>query len=226
MDDGNNVKSLEYVEQQEKTSIAYAKVGDKSTTLIISFGSNYHAGFNRKASLIDLKYTKKYDFDVLYLRNRHKWYLGRLDGIGNNISDTISFLKQQSQNYEKIITIGSSAGGYASFLFASYINADVSIAIDPQTDLEHLVEKLPKKNGPANNLRYVKEHDKDTWKKFSNLKNILNPKVKYCMCCENGRNVLHGVHHYNVIKECSSVDLKNEIKKDMGLSRLRKSLNN
>jgi hypothetical protein len=226
MDDGNNVKSLEYVEQQEKTSIAYARVGDKSKTLVISFGSNYHAGFMRKTSLIDLKYNKKYDFDIFYLRNKHKWYLGRLNGIGKNISDTISFLKEQTQNYKKIITIGSSAGGYASFLFGSYINADVSIAIDPQTDLEYLVERLPKKNGPANNLRYLKEHDKNTWKKFSNLKNILSPNVKYYMCCKNGRDVLHGVHHYNVIKECSSVNLKNEIKKDMGLSLLRKSLNN
>ena len=46
------------------------------------------------------------------------------------------------------------------------------------------------------------------------------------MCCKNGRDVLHGVHHYNVIKDLSLVELRNEIRKDKGFSLLRNSLNN
>ena len=76
-----------------------------------------------------LKYERN-DFDVLYLRNQNKWYLGGLNGIGKNINHTIAFLKKEFAKYDKVICIGNSAGGYASLLFGSLLKVNKVIAIE------------------------------------------------------------------------------------------------
>ena len=81
----NYKNAIAYINEQETTDISYVKVGSGNKKLIVSFGSNGHDGFERKTSLMKLRFEKN-NFDVLYLRNRHQWYIGGLKGIGKNIS--------------------------------------------------------------------------------------------------------------------------------------------
>ena len=101
--------------------------------------------FQRKTSLLELR-EKRNDFDVLYLRNRGKWNIGGLKGIGKNINHTIAFLKKEFAKYDKVICVGGSAGGYASLLFGSLLQVDSVVAMDAQTDLNYLIDRLSPKN--------------------------------------------------------------------------------
>ena len=132
--------ALRYLNNQEKTDISYAKIGEENKKLIVSFASNGKIDkdyFQRKSSLLELKYNEN-NFDILYLRNQNKWYLQGLNGIGENINHTISFLKKEFSKYDKVLCTGCSAGGYASLLFGSLCNAHSVVAINSQTDLDYL----------------------------------------------------------------------------------------
>ena len=60
-----------------------------------------HYGFERKSSLLTLQEDRG-DFDILYLRNKDKWYLGKLKGIGTNINHSLSFFKKKLKNMIKL----------------------------------------------------------------------------------------------------------------------------
>ena len=93
--------ALTYIQQHESTSVSYVKVGNSAKNLVVSFAGNAHSGFARKSSLMQLKYQRN-DFDVIYFRNKDKWYLGGLNGIGKNINHTIAFLKTEFASTTKL----------------------------------------------------------------------------------------------------------------------------
>lgn len=210
----NSIDYFTLIEEQEKTSTSFCKIGDVSKKLIISFGHVAHVGFMCKKSLITRK-IKNNSFDILYLRDERKqWYLGDLPNIGLNVSDTLKFLKKQTHAYNEIICIGASMGGYASLLYGSMLNANLVIAKNPQTDLDYVLNNT----NFLNNLKLIKFNSKKIWNKYSNLKKILNKKTEY-ICCwlkevENEKYskkelALHGSYHYENIKSFKNV--KNEI---------------
>lgn len=202
----NLINELNHVNNIETSSIAYCKVGNHSENLVVSFASNAHDGFERKESLLDLKYNKKYNIDILYLRNRRKWYLGGLPGIGKNIIHTKSFLKNIFGNYNKVICTGGSAGGYASLLFGSLLQIDSVIAMDAQTDLNYLIDNLSPANSQMKAFQKRKKECPASWNKFSKIKNLINDQVNYYVYFNGGNDVLHGLHHYDRIKDFSSVN--------------------
>lgn len=203
----NYDNAMQYINEQEATDISYVKVGSGNKKLIVSFASNGHDGFERKTSLMKLKYERN-DFDVLYLRNQNKWYLGGLTGIGKNINHTIAFLKKEFAKYDKVLCVGNSAGGYASLLFGSILNVNEVTTINAQTDLEYVKNEL---NCP--NLIKRSEECPATWIKYNKIVNVLNENVLYNVfykgdekTTNNGRDViLHGNYHYDLIKHCPSV---------------------
>lgn len=202
----NYNNELTRINNQEISNIAYCKVGEHSENLIVCFASNAHDGFERKKSLLDLKYNKKYNIDILYLRNRRKWYLGGLPGIGKNIIHTKSFLKNIFRNYNKVVCTGGSAGGYASLLFGSLLQVDSVVAMDAQTDLNYLIDKLSPKNHQMMDFQKRKKECPVSWNKFSKIKNVINDQVNYYVYFNGGNDVLHGLHHYDRIKDFSSVN--------------------
>lgn len=134
--------ALEYITNQEKINISYAKIGDGKKNLVVCFTCNGQITYNFKGTLISLKYERD-DFDILYLRNNQKWYLGGLVGIGKNIQHTQTFLKKEFAKYDKVICLGASMGGYGSILFGSVCGANNVISIVAQTNLEKLITSLP-----------------------------------------------------------------------------------
>lgn len=211
----NYDSAMQYINEQETTDISYVKVGDDNKKLIVSFASNGHDGFERKTSLMKLRFEKN-NFDVLYLRNRHRWYMGGLNGVGKNINHTLAFLKKQFALYNKVLCIGNSAGGYASLLFGSLLKVNKVITINAQTDLDYVIEKLPTKKQSHKTakvqLQLRKKQCCHTWWKFNKIANVLNQTTKYYVTYENQRRrtplwqkVLHGDYHYDSIKHCPSV---------------------
>ena len=209
----NYDNAIQYIETQEASDISYVKIENNNKKLIVSFASNSHDGFERKSSLMKLKYERN-DFDVLYLRNRRRWYLGGLNGIGKNINCTIAFLKREFAKYDKVMCVGNSAGGYASLLFGSILNVNEVTTINAQTDLQYVKNKL---NQP--NLINRSKQCPVTWSKYNKIVNVLNNDVSYDvfyngddfwkMWSESEDNVgplvLHGDYHYDEIKHFPNV---------------------
>lgn len=60
----------------------------------------------------------------IFIRDlRHKWYAEGINKEINSIESMLEFLKQETKG-SKIITLGSSAGGYAAVLFGILLNAE------------------------------------------------------------------------------------------------------
>jgi hypothetical protein len=213
MDNYDN--AMQYINEQETTDISYVKIGNNSKNLIVSFASNGSPKkdfFQRKKSLMKLKYELN-NFDVLYLRNQNKWYLGGLKGIGKNINHTIAFLKKEFAKYDKVCCTGDSAGGYASLLFGSLLKVNKVITTDAQTDLQYCVDNLPDNHlrFKGNLIKRAKECPV-AWSKYNKIVNVLNKDVSYNVRYKGDERVrhnrdlvLHGDYHYEQIKSFPSV---------------------
>ena len=210
----NYEDAIKYINKQEATNISYVKIGNNNKKLIVCFASNGPPRkdfFQRKTSLMKLKYERN-DFDVLYLRNQNKWYLGGLKGIGKNINHTLAFLKKEFFNYDKVLCTGGSAGGYASLLFGSLLKVNCVITIDAQTDLQYCVDNLPDGGIGEQNLIARSKECPATWSKYNKIVNVLNNNVSYNVYYKGDEEakhdsdlVLHGDHHYDEIKSFPSV---------------------
>lgn len=88
----------------------------------------------------------------IFVRDIFKqWYL---KGINSRICAPkllLEFLQRETQGM-KIITLGSSAGGYASILYGSQLNAERIIAINPQIEIASLL--LPPSSPQINPLLF------------------------------------------------------------------------
>lgn len=107
-------------------------------TLIISFGGlGLQFGqippfeFLKTLQQIVPQYTKHFYIDI-----HRAWYHHGIDGISTDIETTQLYLSNIIKSYDKVIFIGTSAGGYAAILFGSLLNVDKVIAFIPQTVLE------------------------------------------------------------------------------------------
>jgi hypothetical protein len=119
--------------------------------------------------------------DLYFFIDEHQcWYHKGIKGITNNINETVIYLKNLIANYDEVIFMGTSAGGYASILFGSLCNVHKVISFIPQTILEN----------PINTI-------------YKNLKNVINPNVNYIL---HGDINSQGVHH---ISHCENIKGKN-----------------
>lgn len=77
----------------------------------------------------------------IFIRDIFKqWYLNGINKDLNSPQKLIDFLKKETEGY-KVITIGSSAGGYAAILYGSFINTQYTFAFNPQFELQSLIKR-------------------------------------------------------------------------------------
>lgn len=77
----------------------------------------------------------------IFVRDIFKqWYLTGINGQINSPQKMLEFLKKETDGF-KVITIGSSAGGYASALFGLKLKAEKSICFNGQFCLKRLVNE-------------------------------------------------------------------------------------
>lgn len=77
----------------------------------------------------------------IFVRDVYKqWYV---KGISQKIPSSealVEWLKKECKGY-KVITLGSSAGGYAAVLFGAMIGAELQLAFSPQVSIESLLDE-------------------------------------------------------------------------------------
>lgn len=77
----------------------------------------------------------------IFVRDIFKqWYLAGVNIKINTPEKLIEFLKQETKGY-KVVTIGSSAGGYAAILYGSFINTQYTLAFNPQFEIQSLLKR-------------------------------------------------------------------------------------
>lgn len=77
----------------------------------------------------------------IFIRDIFKqWYLAGINKNINNPEKLIEFLKKETEGY-KVVTIGSSAGGYAAILYGSFINTQYTLAFNPQFEIQSLLKR-------------------------------------------------------------------------------------
>ena len=168
------------------------KIINNSKNLIICFG-----GLALQMSLIPpfeflnyLSKTYKNNVDLYFYVDKNQcWYHKGIDGITNNIEDTVTYLNNiiNKSCYEKIIFMGVSAGGYASILFGSLCNVNNVIAFIPQTILNNPIDV-----------------------KYCNLKSIINKKTNYILYGDksvNNNNDLHHISQCTNLKDFNNVEI-------------------
>jgi esterase/lipase len=108
-----------------------------SQTLIVSFAGHglMYGGVPKKEFSNFLQKHFSHINAQFYVDYNCKSYHQGIQGISNNIDETVVYLKEQFKNYERVICLGASAGGYAAILFGSLLNVDTVVAFIPQTKL-------------------------------------------------------------------------------------------
>ena len=120
---------------------------------------------------------------IFYIDKDQCWYHKGIKDITNNIEETIIYLNNviKQYNYEKIIFMGTSAGGYGAILFGSLCNnINNVISFIPQTILKNPIDL-----------------------KYSNLQNIINENTTYLLYGDNSVKDINDNHH---ISHCENIE--------------------
>ena len=76
----------------------------------------------------------------IFLRDiKKQWYLTGVNQEYNSIEKLSQFLKKETEGY-KVITLGSSAGGYAAVLLGSLLNAELIYTFNGQFQISDLLQ--------------------------------------------------------------------------------------
>jgi hypothetical protein len=77
----------------------------------------------------------------IFIRDIFKqWYIAGINAEINSPEKLLEFLRQETKGY-KVITLGSSAGGYAAVLYGSLLNANQVLAFNSQFELKSLLKR-------------------------------------------------------------------------------------
>lgn len=110
----------------------------------------------------------------IFLRDLHKqWYLSGINHTLNDPNKVFDFLRIETIGY-RVITIGSSAGGYAALLFGSMLNCERIYAFNAQLNLRVTINNS---NHLVDPILFEKVKDKN-YVHFLDLSNFLNEKTE------------------------------------------------
>jgi hypothetical protein len=162
------------------------KIINGNKNLIISFGGMalQFGGILPFEFLNYLYSTYKNDCDLYFFIDSYQcWYHKGIKEITNNIDDTVLYINNiiKSGNYNKVIFMGTSAGGYAAILFGSLCNnVNNVISFIPQTILKE----------PINS-------------NYSNLKSVINNNTQYILYGNINIQNIYDSHH---ISHCENIE--------------------
>ena len=122
------------------------------------------------------------DCDLIFYVDKHQCcYHKGIQDISNNIDETVIYLncKISQNNYDKVVFMGTSAGGYAAILFGSLCNVNSVISFIPKTILNSPIDK-----------------------KYSNLYNFINSNTNYILFGDVSIRNVNDSHH---ISQCENL---------------------
>jgi len=162
--------------------------GDKEK-LIIFFG-----GLGQKIGITEqpfefVKTTRYAQYTKIFVRDSYRsWYHRGLKDVTTNIVDTIAYIKDLVKDYENIICVGNSAGGFAALLFGAELQATAVHAFSPQTFID------PKRDGRWKEAGRVVKLDTT----ILDVKPYLKGKTQYFIHYCQGDEHLDGLHAEHV----------------------------
>lgn len=84
----------------------------------------------------------------IFLRDVHKqWYLTGINSQINDPNKFLDFLKKETAGY-RVITVGSSSGGFAAVLYGQLLNAERIYTFNGQYELDSLLKKSSQEVDP------------------------------------------------------------------------------
>lgn len=157
--------------------------GEGKELLIVSFGGYSHAvgGIQPFEFLNFLDKNFKSANKLFYKDLRLCSYHKGIEGISNNIEETVEYIKMKIKDYNKTLFIGNSGGGYASLLFGSLLKVNYVLAFVPQTILS--------------------KPDKE--EKYKNIKPFINPETIYHVY---GDISIRNVNDHHHISHCENLN--------------------
>lgn len=78
----------------------------------------------------------------IFVRDIYKqWYVTGLNKYIPDVNSMFHFLKTECEGYSEIVTVGSSAGGYAATLFGVRLGANIIFSFNQQWDISDSIER-------------------------------------------------------------------------------------
>lgn len=78
----------------------------------------------------------------IFVRDVYKeWYATGINKDANDIDSLFELLKKETEGCVELITVGSSAGGYAAVLFGTWLNADLIFSFNGQWELNSAIKR-------------------------------------------------------------------------------------
>ena len=157
------------------------KVND-SNTLIVSFAGNAKL-FGGIQVFEFQNFFEKYFNNVsrnFYIDKYIDSYHKGVSGVSTNIDETVIHLKNEIKDYQNVVFLGVSAGGYAAILFGSLLNINTVIAFIPQTIL----------------------HNENLDEKYRDISIYINDKTKYYIYGDSSISDVNDCHH---ISHCERI---------------------
>lgn len=111
-------------------------------------------------------------FKHIFIRDIFKqWYLAGINKEINTPDKLIDLLKKETEGY-RVVTMGSSAGGYAAILYGSLINAQYTLAFNPQFEIYSLLKRSTEAVNPL--IFRIKDHRE----RFFDITKFINTELK------------------------------------------------
>lgn len=143
--------------EQDNFLIEYDNQGDKNWCTIYFCSNDIY--YPNTEEIFRKRIVEKNFFEWYHLRinraSKHifvrdvfkQWYLMGINAKINTPEKLTEFLRKETEGYN-IITIGSSAGGYAAILHGSLLNAKYVFAFNPQFEIKSLLKTTTEEKNP------------------------------------------------------------------------------
>jgi hypothetical protein len=179
--DSEIVKNI--FQKQENYLIEYSEESPKEYCIIyfssndIYYPNSEHAFQEQLINKNPYEWYKtriNFGYKHIFLRDIQKqWYIGGVNSTLNTPEKLLSFLKKETEGY-KIITIGSSAGGFASVIYGQLLVADRIFTFNGNFELS---SKLKISNERICPLLFRNQENEEIRKWFDTRNIISNPST-------------------------------------------------
>lgn len=114
----------------------------------------------------------------IFVRDVFKqWYIKGISAKHPDPESFLSLLSKLTAGYKRVVTIGSSAGGYAATLYGCMLKASRILAFSPQFSIGAVLQKSRETANPV--LREMKGTDRERYYDIRNIVNLNDSRVVY-----------------------------------------------
>jgi len=131
------VQPANHAHQVESEHPGYVREFTGSPVLVVAFGGLANS-IGAMPPFEFLRMLRSPEVDKLFVRDlRQSWYQRGVEGCSTDVATTAQWLRAmvETRPYQRVVTLGTSAGGFAALLFGAMLEVDHVLAFGPQTFL-------------------------------------------------------------------------------------------